>query len=220
MLNVGNASNAKVFIPASGSNGTLYDLLHVVIQYSIEYYTPLITIIGSLGNVLSIFIFFKTKLRKLSSSYYLAALGISDTVFLTLIFVQWLNVYDIQLYQREFLCQIFTFLSGMTGALSVWFVVAFTVERFIAVLYPLKRQTMCTVRRAKSILFGLAVIGILHSLPLFVLFAPQTSSGQCDVIKDYEVIKQMTLASTPCTKIYLKVVISSTSATSAVQSNR
>lgn len=178
--------------PLSPNNSTAaLKILQKLTHYLDYYYTPLITCTGSIGNILSILVFFRTKLRKLSSSYYLAALGISDTGFLLINFLQWLNFFDIHLYNMDILCQLFTFLSGLCAALSVWFVVAFTMERFIAVLYPLRRQTMCTVRRAKSILYGLLLVSLIHSMPLLILWAPQYNTNlnlpTCDVVSGYEV---------------------------------
>lgn len=156
-----------------------------------HYYTPTLVLFGSIGNILSVIVFFKTKLRKLSSSYYLAALGISDTCFLIGAFASWLNYVNINIYNRNYYCQFFTYISGLCSFLSVWFVVAFTVERYIAVLYPLKRQTMCTVKRACTVLIGLIIVGCLICIPYFIYAAPQYSDYLndyiCDVREEYKV---------------------------------
>jgi hypothetical protein len=156
-----------------------------------HYYTPALVVFGSAGNILSVVVFFKTKLRKLSSSYYLAALGISDTCFLIGTFMSWLNLININIYARNYFCQFFTYISGLCSFLSVWFVVAFTVERFIAVLYPLKRQTICTVKRACTILCALCIVGCLINIPCLIYAAPQYSSYidnfVCDVREEYKV---------------------------------
>jgi 7 transmembrane receptor (rhodopsin family) len=156
-----------------------------------HYYTPFLVFFGSIGNILSVIVFFKTKLRKLSSSYYLAALGISDTCFLLGAFASWLNYVNINIYNRQYYCQFFTYISGLCSFLSVWFVVAFTVERYIAVLYPLKRQTMCTVKRTCMVLAGLIMVGCLICIPYFVYAAPQYSEYLndyiCDVREEYKV---------------------------------
>lgn len=155
------------------------------------YYTPALVCVGSIGNILSVLVFFKTKLRKLSSSYYLAAIGISDTCFLTGLLIGWLNFIDINIYNRDIYCQLITYFSGLCSFLSVWFVVAFTVERFIAVLHPLKRQTMCTVKRAKMVLCGLTTLGGVISTPYLFYSAPQYSPQIkdfiCDVREEYKV---------------------------------
>lgn len=155
------------------------------------YYIPALVLFGSIGNILSVLVFFKTKLKKLSSSYYLAALGLSDTCYLVGLFVPWLNLVDIKIYTLEVYCQFFTFFSNLCSFLSVWFVVAFTVERFIAVLYPLKRQTMCTVRRAKMVITALTLIGVFISLPVMFfaspLYSPAMNETICDMREEYKV---------------------------------
>lgn len=166
-------------------------------EFLTHYYTPALTLVGTIGNILSVIVFFKTKLCKLSSSYYLAALAVSDTCFLIGAFVSWLNYVDINVYNKNYFCQFFTYISGLCSFLSVWFVVAFTVERFIAVLYPLKRQTMCTVKRACSVLVGLIVLGCTISIPYFVFAAPQYSDYLkdfvCDVRSEYKVSRASSL---------------------------
>ncbi|XP_035788554.1 neuropeptides capa receptor-like isoform X1 [Anopheles albimanus] len=154
------------------------------------YYTPLLVVVGSVGNILSVFVFFNTKLKKLSSSYYLAALGISDTCYLVGLFVTWLNFFQVHIYTREPYCQLFTYTSGVSSFLSVWYVVAFTFERFIVVRYPLKRQSWCTVRRAKTIIATLTMIGSVHSVPYFFYAGTQISDRNndtiCDMRKEYK----------------------------------
>lgn len=138
------------------------DLVYI---YKIQlYYTPILCIFGSVGNALSVFVFFSTKLRKLSSSYYLSALAISDTGVLIPIFMAWLELIDIHLFNISIICQTSVYLTHMCSFLSVWFVVSFTVERFIAVRYPLRRPSVCTVARARCVLASLTMISvILHS---------------------------------------------------------
>lgn len=156
-----------------------------------SYYTPFLALTGSIGNILSVLVFFKTKLRKLSSSYYLAALGISDTCFLVSLIIPWLTVLNINIYHEDFTCKLTQFVSTVCSFLSVWFVVAFTVERFIAVLYPLKRQTMCTVKRAKIVLCVLTILGMVHSSPTIIfsssLYMIRINQTVCNVNDEYKV---------------------------------
>lgn len=155
------------------------------------YYTPTIVFVGSIGNILSILVFVCTNLKKLSSSYYLAALGITDTCFLLLSLMNWLNFQDINLINLDGVCQIYSFLQGICSFLSVWYVAAFTVERFIAVLYPLKRQSMCTVRRAVIVLLCLTASSCVFCVPLFIFFGPvynySSNSMVCDAVQEYKV---------------------------------
>uniref|UniRef100_A0A8D9B780 Thyrotropin-releasing hormone receptor n=2 Tax=Cacopsylla melanoneura TaxID=428564 RepID=A0A8D9B780_9HEMI len=137
------------------------------------YYTPLLVGLGSIGNILSVFVFFGTKLRKLSSSYYLSALASSDTGFLVTLFAVWLNMIDIPWFTNDGICQISIYLTYVCSFLSVWFVVAFTIERFIAVRYPLHRPSMCTVARAKVILISLTLLALALYSPYLFISGPQ-----------------------------------------------
>lgn len=75
------------------------------------YYTPFLVALGTLGNCLSVLVFFATKLKKLSSSYYLSALAISDTGFLITLFISWLNLIDLPLFNMPGICQLSVYLT-------------------------------------------------------------------------------------------------------------
>jgi hypothetical protein len=136
------------------------------------YYTPILVLLGTTGNCLSVIVFATAKLRQLSSSYYLAGLAISDTGYLLTLFFVWLNLVDVPLFNQHGFCQALMYCSQLCSFLSVWFVVAFTVERFIAVRYPLHRPSMCTVTRAKAVLLGLTVLGMIIYAPVIFIVAP------------------------------------------------
>lgn len=136
----------------------------------------------SVGNILSVIAFFNAELRNLSSSYYLAALSISNTGFLVGAFIAWLNYLNIDIDRKIYYCQLHAYTSGLSIFLSVWIMVAFIVERFIAVLYPLKRRTMCTVKRACAVLIGLTCVGSAVNVPYFIYAAPRCSHFHNDSI--------------------------------------
>ncbi|EDW34793.1 GL12712 [Drosophila persimilis] len=193
--NGGNASLAVGTTPdstdyMSGDDEEMLRIAFFIGDFVHQYYIPILCCTGSIGNILSVFVFFKTKLRKLSSSFYLAALAVSDTCFLGGLFAQWLNFLNVDIYNKNYFCQFFTFFSYLASFCSVWFVVAFTVERFIAVIYPLKRQTMCTVRRAKIVLACLTLAGCLHCLPYILIakpvFIPKLNATICDLNTEYK----------------------------------
>ncbi|KAJ1525386.1 hypothetical protein ONE63_010201 [Megalurothrips usitatus] len=155
---------------ASSSNGTLAGPAPDPVLYAIQlWFTPVLVTLGSLGNCLCVIVFFSTKLKKLSSSYYLSALAISDTCALVSVAATWFDLVDIPFFNTEGFCQLFVYMKCVCSFLSVWFVVAFTVERFVAVSYPLQRLSMCTVARARAILASLTIAGLgLYSPFLFI----------------------------------------------------
>lgn len=177
-------SNVSRMSSAPNSGGIDDDSTILVASMLHTFYTPLIVVIGSVGNILSVVVFFRLKLRKLSSSFYLVALGISDTIFLLTNSSSWLITELDSALNLEIVCKVTNYLCGVSSVLSAWFVVAFTVERFIAVLYPLKRQTMCTVRRAKMISIGIVIGGLLHCVPLLYFFGYLSYDDSCGVGKE------------------------------------
>ena len=151
------------------------------------YIVPLVVIVGLAGNSLSCVAFLMTSLKTLSSSVYLASLAVADSGFLLCVFFSWSTNIGVTLYNMPFGCQFFTFCSYVFSFLSVWLVVGFTVERYIATCFPFKRNEMCTSRRAKIVVLGLTTVAIL-----IYSYAWWTSSVQlfydmklCMTISDY-----------------------------------
>jgi len=88
------------------------------------------------------------------------ALAISDTGFLTSLFIVWLNSWRI-LETSSLTCPFVMYIGQVTCFLSVWLIVAFTMERFIVVRYPLLRSSVCTASRAKKIIGLLTLLSLL-----------------------------------------------------------
>ncbi|XP_069680488.1 thyrotropin-releasing hormone receptor-like [Periplaneta americana] len=153
------------------------------------YYMPAIILIGLVGNLLSCVVFLNTHLKMRSSSYYLAALAVADFGFLATLLLVWLNSnVGVEVFNKDGWCQGLVYISSVCSFLSVWLIVAFTVERFIAVQYPLHRPHMCTVARAKAIVACLAVIALLSHLYSFVtagLVRQDDGSDVCDMLEEY-----------------------------------
>ncbi len=129
---------------------------------------PMLILTGTIGNGLSFAIMMRKTMRNTGFCFYLATLAISDTVQLYT-FGMWYivigithSVLDISVYAN---CKLDYFLNAYSHQYSAWVMVAVTVERFISVYFPFKTKTLCTVRNAKLICGGLAVI-------LFMLCCP------------------------------------------------
>ena len=127
-------------------------MIHMIDLYGI----PIIVMIGILGNVTCFFVFVATYLRRMSSSIYLAALSVTDALFLLTTLLAWMDNVKIDIYHRQGWCQLLTYVGFVTSFLDVWYVVSFTVERYIAVCFPFKRLDLCTPKRAKIVVISLA----------------------------------------------------------------
>ncbi|XP_046362990.1 thyrotropin-releasing hormone receptor-like isoform X2 [Haliotis rufescens] len=134
-----------------------------------SYFTPVILIIGLTGNILSLRVFVSRNMRKLSASTYLAALSTSDIMALVFyVLVDWLRRglpffsgnHEPVFLETHGVCQIALYLSYVCRFLSAWFIVTFTVERYIGVCHPLRRKDICGSRCAQKVIGSLVVIGM------------------------------------------------------------
>jgi hypothetical protein len=134
-------------------------------------------------------VFLNTHLKLRSSSYYLAALSAADFGFLVTLLLVWLNSNaGLPVFHKKGWCQGVVYVSSVCSFLSVWLIVAFTVERFIAVQYPLHRPRMCTVARAKIIVCCLVAFALILHTYSFVtagLVRQYDGSVACDMLEEY-----------------------------------
>lgn len=86
------------------------------------------------------------------------------------------------------MCHLIVYLTGVSSFLSVWLVLAFTVERFVAVKYPLLRQSVCTVTRAKITIAILVVfaMGIYIPSPIFASISTNKGIDVCTVDPEWQ----------------------------------
>lgn len=170
-----DATNETLTSTGSDGGGLLINII-------IFYYPPLIVFLGIVGNLLSLAVFRYTKLRQLSTSCYLTALSLSDTGCLLPYLATWLEIVGVSVYNRAVSCQLLTYLFYVCGFMSPWFVVAFTVERFVATCYPLRRAAICTVSRAQAIVLVLVLIAALSYV--YIPFVTGIDESRC-VLKQH-----------------------------------
>lgn len=147
-----NYTNTSEFYLADDSYefGNLQSALQRMRGMFILFYTPLLLLTGLIGNSFLVFIFLKTKLNKISSSFFIAALGISDSLILIVLFFEWFDTFDHKILTQSFICHPLTYINRTAHFLSVWLFVAFTVERFLVVVFA-RRQSNRKSRQVKRI---------------------------------------------------------------------
>uniref|UniRef100_A0A1A9W284 G-protein coupled receptors family 1 profile domain-containing protein n=1 Tax=Glossina brevipalpis TaxID=37001 RepID=A0A1A9W284_9MUSC len=114
---------------------------------------PCVFVIGLLGNSVSIYVLTRRRMR-CTTNIYLTALAITDLIYLTMALLLSLQHYQ---YVHQ-CCQLYWLFYGVV----LWLCDA--CERFIAIRYPLKRQTFCTESLAKRVITGVAVFCLLSTI--------------------------------------------------------
>ncbi|XP_013418870.1 probable G-protein coupled receptor 139 [Lingula anatina] len=137
------------------------------------YFTPAIIVIGLCGNSLSFNVFISRSMRGLSASQYLAALSISDILVLVVyVFLDWTtrglpflprNI-KLDILAMNGVCHMFLYFSYSLRFISVWLIVAFTIERYIGVCLPLKKIKICSRAYARRTILTYTAVGMVISL--------------------------------------------------------
>jgi len=110
-------------------------------------------IVGLIGNILSALVWIESRMRRHNSSaVYVAALSLNCVVFIVFYSLNALKFqFDVHLYNLPVVCQLFTASFFVPQYLTQLLVLAFTVDRYIVVCYPLRRATFCRPSRALKV---------------------------------------------------------------------
>lgn len=125
-----------------------------------------IFIIGFFGNMLVIFVVFRSKKMRTLTNYYLVSLACADILVLiggTLTAIPELFFYREQWLYGSVMCSVFVFMQYLGINASALSMTAFTVERYVGICYPMKAQIIYTPQRAKYIIAVLWVISVLYN---------------------------------------------------------
>lgn len=134
------------------------------------YVSPLLLVLGTFGNIFSVFIMRQRSMIRMSAYVYLIHLAVADSMVLYIgllrLWISELTGMDIR-NQTAWLCKLVIFSGYVSSNLSVWLIIAVTVERYIVVCHPLKVNKFCTVPRAKRVVLGLLVLFVLIHVHFF-----------------------------------------------------
>ncbi|KAL8582770.1 hypothetical protein ACOMHN_021882 [Nucella lapillus] len=134
------------------------------------YVPPILIVVGTLGNVFSFIILRRRAMAKVSSYLYLASLAVADSLVLYIGLLRlWMGEVtgtDFH-YATDWLCKLTISFGYMASDLSVWLIIAVTVERYIVVCFPLKASTMINTTRAKKVIAFLVLLMFTINLHFF-----------------------------------------------------
>ncbi|KAL4630773.1 neuromedin-U receptor 1-like [Arapaima gigas] len=123
--------------------------------------------VGAVGNLLTCTVIARNKVMRTPTNYYLFSLAVSDLLVLLLgmpleLYEMWSN-YPFLLGKGG--CYFKTFLFETVCFASILNVTALSVERYIAVVYPLKAKFVVTRTHAKRVILAVWAISVLCAIP-------------------------------------------------------
>lgn len=163
-----------------------------------KYVSPLLIILGTVGNILAITVLSRRRSRNNSTAIFLCALGVSDIILLnTELLREWmLAVFDFDIRTSgNAVCKIHIFFVYLSCHCSSWFLVAVTCERFLGVWFPHKVKHKCTPKTSFIVIAVIVGILVLLNFNMFISMEiieikidNETSIFTCDVSHEYSVI--------------------------------
>lgn len=140
-------------------------------EYFLEiYYKMFLIIFGCMGNSMTIIIFWRTKLaRSLRSSFYLISLAISDIAMLLVLLLQYLDAHNLlpeklSIKNSSIICKGSQYLGFVFNFVSCGLVLAFTVQRLVIIVFPLRVHGYTMESKSKIFVFIIVLIGcVLYS---------------------------------------------------------
>lgn len=132
------------------------------------YWIPIMIPIGLVGNTLAFFVMLQKHNRRVSCCLYMAALAVSDTIILTSAGYYYFATVVLDPYYRmeDNDCAVMVYFLQAAFFNGVIIIISMTVDRFIAIRYPLKAVIHCTPRRAKITIAVTICVSLVYNLPL------------------------------------------------------
>ncbi|XP_069132406.1 probable G-protein coupled receptor B0563.6 [Argopecten irradians] len=132
---------------------------------------PTLSLFGAIGNIISLVVLFQQRMRS-ATNFVLAALSLSDFLFLmhSLLF----SGINIQIYFDPFhgknvrnnMYPVFgAYGSLVTARITSWLTALLSVERFIAVHFPMKARRFCSKKHTLIAIFLIYIFTIIMFLP-------------------------------------------------------
>ncbi|CAF3756749.1 unnamed protein product [Rotaria sp. Silwood1] len=127
----------------------------------------LIFTIGFVGNIMTIFIIIYNTHLRTPTNYYLLNLAVSDLMMLMCnLPLEMLEIYNREWPLSIIFCKLRNICAEFFTCSSILTILAFTCERYFAIVHPVHLHHLSHFRRAQNIIIIILLISIGFSLPL------------------------------------------------------
>ncbi|NWH74624.1 CLTR2 protein, partial [Piaya cayana] len=151
-----NYTNSSFNCTADSFKQAIYPIMYISIFF-----------LGTVGNSLSIYVFFQPSQRKTPVNIYMQNLAISDLMFVsTLPFRATYFLMGSHWIFGDIVCRIMTYSFYVNMYYSIYILTVLSLVRFIAIVYPFKHWKVTNMKYARIICAAIWVFVLAASSPL------------------------------------------------------
>ncbi|XP_068608257.1 growth hormone secretagogue receptor type 1-like [Brachionichthys hirsutus] len=137
----------------------------------------LLFLVGVAGNVMTILVVSKYRDMRTTTNLYLCSMAVSD---LLIFLCMPLDLYRMWRYRPwslgVALCKLFQFVSESCTYSTILSITALSVERYLAICFPLRAKALVTKRRVRALILLLWTVSLLSAGPVFVMVGVERDS--------------------------------------------
>ncbi|XP_063237275.1 QRFP-like peptide receptor isoform X2 [Bacillus rossius redtenbacheri] len=126
--------------------------------------------LGIVGNSLIIFTIGRYRRMKSTTNVFLVSLACADLLLILIcIPVKLAKLFSFTWTMGEFMCKTVHYMQNVSAICSVLTLTAMSIERYYAIVHPMKAKYLCTISQARKIILCIWVAAFLLAVPM--LFA-------------------------------------------------
>ena len=130
----------------------------------------LLFLVGVVGNVMTILVVSKYRDMHTTTNLYLCSMAVSD---LLIFLCMPPDLYRMWRYRPwrfgDALCKLFQFVSESCTYSTILSITALSVERYLAICFPLRAKALVTKRRVRALILLLWIVSLTSAGPVFVM---------------------------------------------------
>ncbi|XP_050314605.1 QRFP-like peptide receptor [Anthonomus grandis grandis] len=168
-LEAAKSSNTNEMAEFDGTvPNTIFDwteLIPTLIIYGFSF------ILGLIGNCLIIFTTFRYRRMHSVTNIFLSSLASSDLLLIIFcIPVKVAKLFSYTWTMGLFLCKSVHYMQNLSTICSVLTLTAISIERYYAIVHPVRSKYICTLSQAKSIIIVIWIVSIFLAVPTLFLW--------------------------------------------------
>ncbi|XP_077980597.1 QRFP-like peptide receptor [Glandiceps talaboti] len=162
----------------------------LIVLYSLSF------VVGVVGNVLVMVVWFKNKHIQTVINFFLVNLAVCDLmVILFCMPITIGNVIYNEWIYGEVMCKLTPCIQGMSVSASVFILTAISLNRFYAIHNPLKARVLYTRQRVRNAIIVIWVISLLLMIPILVVNRLETVESKIPELT-------ISITATTCTEVW------------------